>query len=135
MDASFQFARPDPLFFVLLAVLTAASIWQISALRAVTTRGRTAAVGALRVVALAALCVLLLEPTLVRERRVPYRPSLAVAVDTSRSMGLVDGEGRSRLDKVLAYLGSPAFRDSQRARCSSTQHRNPGCLRRRSLSR
>jgi len=111
MDSTLQIGRPDGLFFLLLALLTLGSIWQILSLRTRLTPGRTAMVAALRFAALGALLFLLLEPTLVRERKIPYRPTLAVAVDTSRSMSLLDGEGKSRLESVTSFLASPFFRD------------------------
>jgi uncharacterized membrane protein len=110
MDATLQIGQPGIFFILLLTLLALTSVWQILSLRSRVSPGRTAIVAALRFSALGALLFLLLEPTLVRERRVPYRPSLAVAIDTSRSMALQDSEGRSRLESVTSFLGSPSFR-------------------------
>ncbi len=109
MDATLQIGRPDIFFFLLLGLLFPASIWQILSLRSRVTPGRAAVVAVLRLAALGALVFLLLEPTLVRERRVAYRPVLAVAVDTSRSMALKDDEGKSRLENVTSFIASPSF--------------------------
>ncbi len=72
-------------------------------------RGRALLLSSLRCAALAAVIFFLLEPSLIRQRRERYTPTVAVAVDTSMSMGIRDGGGESRLRKVRQFLSSEEF--------------------------
>ena len=59
-------------------------------------------------------------PRVVRRTLHPVRRPLAVAVDTSRSMGLLGGLERSRLDRVQGFLESGSSAGSRRGSSPGT---------------
>ncbi len=69
-------------------------------------RGRGPAV--LRAVIVAALALVMLNPTALLPRQHPEKPKLIVLLDTSESMATRDVGGRSRLELALASLNAPA---------------------------
>jgi hypothetical protein len=66
--------------------------------------GRRALLVAMRIGAFALLALLLINPVFISSREEIKRPLVLVLLDRSRSMGIRDSEGRSRLDDALVHL-------------------------------
>ncbi|MFC1657303.1 hypothetical protein ACFL2P_01860 [Candidatus Moduliflexota bacterium] len=110
METTVQFAPTDFWIPLLAAAIVLAAIWQFLVLRRRSSPGLAAVLTMFRICALASVLFFVLEPALLRERREEYRPTIAVAVDTSRSMGFRDGGEATRLERARAYLRSDEFR-------------------------
>ncbi len=93
--------NPPPVLWIVLFLLAAGLVawWSRSSTAMLDYRLRKAAVVTLRVAALAVLLFIILNPSLVLERRIPVRPGAAVLWDVSRSMNLSSGQNRAtRMD-------------------------------------
>ncbi len=84
------------LFFILAAAL--ALKWTRGATVLLDSRAGRTAIFSLRTVVLIILGMILLDPSLVLEQRLPVRPRAVVLWDTSRSMSLEGDESFSRLE-------------------------------------
>jgi uncharacterized membrane protein len=93
---------------LLLAVL---ALWQYTALRSRVPAAKALLLTMLRCASVAMIFVLLAGPRVVRRTFSAVRRPIAVAVDTSRSMGLHGGLESTRLDRVRDFLQSREFRD------------------------
>src|SRR5438874_1411993 len=88
--------------------------WSMRVLRQKRVPGQWVLVlGGLRVAAVALLLVGMLQPVLGFTRTTRPKPELAVIIDTSRSMGLADGD-RTRLERGIAALRDGPFADHLR---------------------
>ena len=92
------------------ALLAAFAVWHFVALRSRVSLPRALILTLLRSGAVALVLVLIAGPRVVQRTFNPVRRTLAVAVDTSRSMGLRGGLERSRLERVQDFLGAGEFR-------------------------
>lgn len=108
------FAPPGPWWLALLGGLVALGIAIAFYMRTPRLRMRDRIVLAgLRLAALALLVVCLAGPVLLVATAVPRRNVIAVLVDDSRSMGIADEGGRSRLDAAMAEFAPAAGRMTQ----------------------
>jgi hypothetical protein len=105
-DASLDFSAIWPLWLTaaVAAALCLALAWATSTLLSKGVRPRTVAgLTLLRLGAVGAFLLLVLQPTLTYTRTVEQRPELLVLLDTSRDMSAQGGAGKgSRLDEVLS---------------------------------
>jgi len=100
-----------PLWAAAAATLLALfSIWHYFSLRSRVSASRALVLTLLRSTAVALVLVLIAGPRVVQRTFNPVRRQLAVAVDTSRSMGLRGGLEGSRLDRVRDFLEAGEFR-------------------------
>jgi hypothetical protein len=93
---------------ILLAVL---ALWQYTALRSRIPVAKALLLTVLRCASIALVLVLLAGPRIVRRTFNRVRRPIAVAVDTSRSMGLRGGLASTRLDRARDFLQSREYRD------------------------
>src|SRR5690606_11741267 len=87
-----------PLAIALIAAI-AVAWWAVSLLRSVATTDRIV-LGAIRTGVFLLLGVCLLRPTLVLSRAIAQRNVLAIVLDDSQSMRVIDAKGISRADAV-----------------------------------
>jgi uncharacterized membrane protein len=92
------------------ALLAGFAVWLYRALRSRVSAPRALVLTLLRCSAVALVLVLIAGPRIVQRTLHPVRRPLAVAVDTSRSMGLRGGLELSRLDRVRGFLATAEFR-------------------------
>jgi hypothetical protein len=92
-----------------LALIAALALRSVRERRLVTLLRQAAGIAA-RVLVLAAILLIALNPTAVSTRSVEGRPRLAVLVDTSASMATRDADGKSRLEAALETLGDGSVR-------------------------
>jgi uncharacterized membrane protein len=111
VQTTIQFGSPDIWVPILALLVLGAALWQFVALRRRVSWKLALLLTAIRTTLLASLLFFVLDPTLLSQRRERYRPTLAVAVDNSRSMGLRGDGGDSRLERVKAFLASPQFEE------------------------
>jgi len=98
--------NPPPVLWLLLFVLAAGLVawWSRNSTAMLSSRSRKAAVVSLRAAAVAVLFFVILDPSLVLERRIPARPRAAVLWDVSRSMNLSSGvQGSTRMDTARKW--------------------------------
>ncbi len=107
--SEFKIGTPDYWVVLLTILLFGAAIWQFTILRARFSAAVTLFLVLLRSLALGMAIFFLLEPHFLRERLEKFRPALAVAVDTSQSMGLTGGLSHTRLERVKSLLGDSKF--------------------------
>ena len=105
---------PGWLLAAIALALLAAVAWAGRVLRRKRVTGRWIAIlSSLRVAAVVVFVIGLLQPVLSYTRTTHPKPELAIAIDTSRSMGLPDG-GRTRLAVATAALREGPFADHLR---------------------
>ncbi|MHB8837192.1 MAG: glutamine amidotransferase [Candidatus Methylomirabilia bacterium] len=93
-----------------VALLAVFATWHYLSLRSRIFAPRALLLTLLRSTAVALVLVLIAGPRVVRQAFNQARRPLAVAIDTSRSMGLLGGLERSRLDRVRDFLETGEFR-------------------------
>jgi len=92
------------------ALLIAFAGWHFAALRSRVALPRALLLTFLRGASIALVLVLIAGPRLIQRTFNPIRRPLAIAIDTSRSMGLRGGLQVSRLDRVRTFLETDDFR-------------------------
>jgi len=92
------------------ALLGVFAVWHYVSLRSRVSVPRSLVLTLLRSTAIALVLVLIAGPRFAQRTFNPVRRPLAVAIDTSRSMGLRGGLERSRLDRVRDFLEAGEFR-------------------------
>jgi uncharacterized membrane protein len=103
-DVSFAYALPWWALALVACVIVALSIAAYAPLRARLTRPRWVALTALRALTLSALVICLMRPIAPLPPGPGDRGSVAVLVDSSRSMRLPDADGESRISRAAAML-------------------------------
>src|SRR5687767_6081770 len=104
---SFEPLIPGALWLALAVAGAAMLAWYALRRPAGATRGRWAAAVALMTLALAAVMVVLLNPTWVREIPPPAgKPLLTVLVDASGSMAVPDGSGAGSKGTTRFYAAA-----------------------------
>ena len=100
------FAHPIPAWLVVVVVALAATLAVMAYARAADrlSAAQRALLTGLRFVALLALVVVLLRPVVPLPPPADAHGVVAVVVDTSRSMGLLDESGRTRLTTAVSLL-------------------------------
>lgn len=111
VETKLQFAPADYWVPLLAVLMLLALLWQFTSLRSRYSWQLALVLTAVRFVALGAVLFFILEPALLRQRREKYKPTLAVAIDNSQSMGLKGGGEETRLERIKAFLSSSGFRD------------------------
>ncbi len=100
---------PQLLAAVAAVFLAVFAGWHYGALRSRISRPRALILTVVRCTAVGLVLFLIAGPRLVRRTLSPARRPLAVVIDNSRSMGLRGGLERSRLERVLGFLGAEEF--------------------------
>ena len=95
---------PVWLILVFLAVGVGLCLFQLRFIRRRLNMQRGLTIILLRLIALLLLMILALNPSWVERREIQVSPTLAILLDTSPSMGLSEGSGKSRLDEARALL-------------------------------
>lgn len=111
VETKLQFAPADYWVPLLAVLILLAVLWQFVSLRSRFSWQRALGLTAVRFMVLGAVLFFVLEPALLRQRREKYKPTLAVAIDNSQSMGLKGGREETRLERIKAFLSSSVFRD------------------------
>ena len=102
-----------PLLLLVALAVAAGIAWSLS--RGVRSRGRVLALGGLRLLMLAALLLILLQPQLRHDEVTVLRPQLAVLVDTSESMtDPVDDSQPHRAQRVDDWFRSKGFAQAKK---------------------
>jgi len=110
---TFHPALPWPWLLAAMMAVAAGIAWMLA--RGVRTRSRAAMLGLLRLLALLALAVMLVQPQKCQEEVVILRPRLAVLIDNSESMtDPVDPRQPLRRERVEAWLRSPALAQAEK---------------------
>ena len=104
-----------PPWSIRVLVVGALALWALLIFRALGERKtvplrRQVLSLVMRVLVIALLLAVALNPTIVRPREVPGRPALIVLVDTSYSMSTRDADGKGRLESALAVLADGRIR-------------------------
>jgi len=89
---------------IFLATALVVARWAWRATRPLDSRAKRTSIAALRISALALLFLILFDPAIVLEKRMPIKPRVAVLWDMSRSMGLSSRPGgKTRLDTARKW--------------------------------
>ena len=109
----FQPALPWP--WLVAAVLLVAAGIGVTLVRGVRLKSRAALLGIFRLLALLALCAMLVQPQKRQDDVVILRPQLAVLMDNSGSMGdRADPRQPLRLERAQEWLRSQALAKARR---------------------
>jgi hypothetical protein len=90
------FSLPQVVLLILLAIGLAAWLYRRAIVGNVANPAAGRALAALRIVAVAIIAALLLNPVVTRTRRDPAKPPLLILIDSSHSMAVKDVDGQQR---------------------------------------
>src|ERR1051326_5358522 len=107
MQISFSSEWPVLLVFATALVLLAFTVWSYRKVRDAKVAPKVFwTVAGLRIAAIVALLLLLLQPLVRSSRQITQRGIVAVLLDASDSMSIADGaKGAKRLDEAVGLLG------------------------------
>jgi hypothetical protein len=114
LDMRWLFLPPWSVRVLVWGVLALSALLMVRALRekkTVPVRRQVASLAA-RVLAIAVLLLIALNPTLMQAQRIEGKPRLAVLVDTSYSMSTRDVASKGRLEAALEVLKDPSVRST-----------------------
>ena len=100
------FANPLPWWALLPVVAAAGAIAWLAYSRSPLPQGRRIALSALRLLTLLLLVILLMRPVAGGSRSDPADAVVPILVDTSRSMGIEDADGRRRIDRAREIVAA-----------------------------